>query len=257
VVLRRLIAGQVAISRRVDRLLPPVYRQDGHRHFVEAVVPGHLRPGARIYDVGGGKRPYLTPAAKASLGAHVVGVDIDPVELSRAPAGAYDRAVAADIAAFRGEGDADLVVCQTVLEHVRDVDGAVRAMATILKPGGTALIFVPCRNAPFARLNLLLPERLKRDLLFAVDPDARHAQGFPSFYRDCTPSALSRLARRHGLDVVGVTTYWMSAYFHPFLPAYAVWRVWTVVARTLDRRDCCESFALVLRRPDPRGRAAG
>jgi len=34
------------------------------------------------------------------------------------------------------------------------------------------------------------------------------------------------------------------------------WQVWTVVARTLGRRDCCESFALVLRRPDPRGRAA-
>jgi hypothetical protein len=34
------------------------------------------------------------------------------------------------------------------------------------------------------------------------------------------------------------------------------WQVWAVVARTLGRRDCCESFALVLRRPDP-GRAAG
>lgn len=248
-VVRQLIAWNVRLSRSMDRFLPAVYRRDGYEHYLTATVPRHLRPNACIYDVGGGKRPYLTAEAKQALGARVVGIDIDAGELAQAPAGTYDRAVTADIAAYAGEGDADLVICQTVLEHVRDTDRSVAALASILKPGGEALVFVPCRNALFARLNLLLPERVKQTVLFAIYPESRQSQGFPSHYQDCTPSALSRLARRHGLEEVERTTYWSSAYFHAFVPAYVLWRLWLIVAKSLGREDCCETFSFVLRKP--------
>jgi 2-polyprenyl-6-hydroxyphenyl methylase/3-demethylubiquinone-9 3-methyltransferase len=249
VVLRKLIDGQVRIARRIDRMLPAIYHRDGHLHFKETTVPRFLAPDLCIYDVGGGKRPYLSPEAKRELNARVVGIDIDAAEVARAPEGAYDRIIATDIAAFTGEGDADLIVCQAVFEHVSDVPGAVRALSTILAPGGTALLFVPCRNALFARLNLLLPESLKRRLLFSIYPEVREHQGFPTHYRDCTPSALSRHARAHGLEVVEVETHWASSYFQALLPVYVVWRAWTVIARSLGLRDCCETFTLVLRRP--------
>lgn len=161
----------------------------------------------------------------------------------------YDRTITADIAEYRGEADADLIICQAVFEHVKDVDSATKALATTLKPGGTALLFVPCRNALFARLNLLIPEQMKRKLLFTLYPRMSQYQGFPSFYDNCTPPALSGLARKHGLEVVEVKTSWISAYFEAFFPAYVVWRIWMIVARTLGLNDFCETFSLVLRKP--------
>jgi SAM-dependent methyltransferase len=249
VVLRKLISANVNLSRRVERLLPAAYRRDGHLQYTKEVVPAFLRPKICIYDVGGGKRPYLSSDAKQGLEARVVGIDINPDELALAPEGAYDSSIAADIATVKGQGDADLVICQAVLEHVRDVDGAVRALASILSPGGEALIFVPCRNALFARLNLLLPERVKRAVLFALYPRMSRHQGFPSFYRDCTPSGLSRLAIRHGLQVKQINTFWTSEYFYAFFPAYVVWRLWLIFARTLGMRDFCETFSIVLQKP--------
>ena len=41
----------------------------------------------------------------------MVGLDIDADELARAPPGAYDETVCADITRHVGKGDADLVVC--------------------------------------------------------------------------------------------------------------------------------------------------
>jgi SAM-dependent methyltransferase len=249
VLLRKLIDAQVYLSRRTERALPAFCHRDGHLEYNDQVVPQYLQPKTCIYDVGGGKRPYLSPDAKRALSVRVVGVDIDPEELASAPTGAYDRTITADIAKVQGDGEADLVICQAVFEHVSDVDGAMHALATILRPGGEALIFVPCRNALFARLNLLLPERVKRAALFSLYPRMSRYQGFPSYYQDCTPSGLSRLARRHRLDVIAVKTYWTSEYFYAFFPAYLVWRAWLILARICGWSDFCETFTLVLQRP--------
>jgi len=40
-----------------------------------------------------------------------------------------------------------------LLKHVSDVQAALVNIATILKPGGRVLIFIPSRNAIFDRLN--------------------------------------------------------------------------------------------------------
>jgi SAM-dependent methyltransferase len=46
------------------------------------------------------------------------------------------------------DGHFDLVVCFTVLEHVADVDAALREMARVLAPGGKALIVLPVYAYP-------------------------------------------------------------------------------------------------------------
>jgi 2-polyprenyl-3-methyl-5-hydroxy-6-metoxy-1,4-benzoquinol methylase len=75
-----------------------------------------------------------------------------------------------------------MLVCQAVLEHVRDVEQAFAAFASILKPQGLALIGVPSRHAAFARLNMLLSEKVKRKILFFVFPHMKEGQGFISYY---------------------------------------------------------------------------
>jgi SAM-dependent methyltransferase len=245
---RTLIRFQTWLSQCFDRLLPRELRVDGNRDFLDAVVPQNINAGDVVYDVGGGKNPVISPDRKAALGIRVVGVDIDGAELAAAPDGAYDRTAAADITTYQGSGDADLVICQALLEHVRDTDGALRAIASILKPGGRALIFVPSRNAVYARLNLLLPEELKRRILFTVLPHTRRDQGFPAFYDRCTPAGFDGMSRRHGLTTDDRRIYFHSDYFRFFFPLHAVWRVWTLLFRSIAGAQAAETFTLVLRK---------
>ena len=64
-----------------------------------------------------------------------------------APEGCYDRVIVADICRYRGTTEADLVICRAVLEHVVDADQALAGLASIAKPGGYLLLFIPSRNA--------------------------------------------------------------------------------------------------------------
>jgi 2-polyprenyl-6-hydroxyphenyl methylase/3-demethylubiquinone-9 3-methyltransferase len=187
-------------------------------------------------------------AQKWQLGLRVVGIDIDPAELQAAPAGLYDRTIAADITSFQGDSDADLVICQALLEHVRDTDAALRAIASILKPGGRALLFVPSRNAVYARLNLLLPESLKRRILFSIFPHMRRDHGFPAFYDRCTPRRFRAMADANGLQTEECRAYFHSDYFRFFSPLHAVWRLWTLAFRAFSGEEAAETFSLVLRK---------
>jgi 2-polyprenyl-6-hydroxyphenyl methylase/3-demethylubiquinone-9 3-methyltransferase len=201
-----------------------------------------------VYDVGGGKNPVIGPERITELDLRVIGVDIDGGELASAPVGSYDRTVCADIGSYQGPGDGDLVICQALLEHVRDSGAALRAIASILKPGGRALIFVPSRNAVYARLNLLLPEALKRKILFAVFPETRRDHGFRAFYDRCTPAGFVSMAAQQGLLTEDCRLYFQSGYFRFCLPLYAAWRLWMFLFRLFAGRQAAETFTLILRK---------
>lgn len=225
-------------------VIPAKLRLDGNRDFIDNFAKKYLRPGMTVYDVGGGKQPYIDGETKRRLGLKVVGLDIDAGELSRAPSGLYDEVVCADITAFSGPGTADLLVCQALLEHVSDVGAAFRSIASILRPGGKAVIFVPSRNAVFARLNLMLPEAFKRRVLFTIFPQARVDAGFPSYYDQCTPREFRELIKNNGLREIEFCPYYQSAYFSFFLPAHVLWRCWTLLFRALKGDQAAETFCL-------------
>ena len=149
--LRKAIDLQVSWSDRLDKLLPIFFRIDGNQDFIRDFVHPYLTRGAVVYDVGGGKQPIITADSKVRLGINVIGLDIDEEELRSAPAGTYDRTICCDITNYQGHGDGDVVICQALLEHVSNVAEALRAIDSILKPGGVALLFVPSSNAAFAK----------------------------------------------------------------------------------------------------------
>jgi SAM-dependent methyltransferase len=246
--LRNLIDSQVRLTRRFDRLLPAEFHVDCDRDFLDHLVPRYLQPGALLYDVGGGKNPVIGRQLKTNLGLRTVGLDIDCAELASAPTGLYDQTICADIAAYRGQGDADLVICQYLLEHVRDTDRAIAAIASILKSGGRALIYVPSRNAVYARVNLILPEGIKRRILFGVFPKTRRDQGFPAYYSWCTPAGFDRMGRRHGLMPELLRPYFTSGYFRFCLPLHVAWRMWLLLFRWMAGSEAAETFAMVFRK---------
>lgn len=243
--IRTLIDWNIKSSRAFDQMLPEKYRIDGNGFFINHFAPGYLATGLTVYDVGGGKQPFVSVDLKRRLQLTIVGVDIDQGELDRAPAGVYDRAIRADITQFRGQGDADLVICQALLEHVKNVDDAFASIASILKPGGRALIFVPSRNAVYARINLLLPQSLKKRLLHTIYPKTREAQGFPSYYDQCTPRDFRRLAQKHDLNVERESFHY-SSYFAFFFPLYLLWRLWILGFHALRAEQAAETFSMVL-----------
>lgn len=241
------------LSAALDRALPEKLRQDGNGTFLREVLPHAVRAHDVVYDLGGGSQPYLSVARKSELGVRVVGLDIDAGELAAAPAGAYDRIIAHDLCTFQGEGDADVVICQATLEHVPDTAGAMRAMASTVRAGGRIYIFAPCRNAMFARLNRVLPEDVKRRVLFALFPHKGEGHdGFKAYYDRCTPSQIEALARANGLEVEERRLFWMSSYFSVFVPAFLAWRLVQLLSYVVMQDDAAETFIYVLRKPEAR-----
>lgn len=256
--IRNFIEWNHRMSATFDSLLiPERFRIDGNCDFGDSFAKNHLERKLKVYDVGGGKSPFIDRETKDRLSLTVVGLDIDPGELSRAPQGLYDETICADITSFSGDGTADLVICRALLEHVRDVSAAFASISSILKLGGKAIIFVPSRNAVFARLNLLLPEKWKRWLLFTISPQSRSHQGFRSYYDHCTPQDFKRMSKGYGLQVADYRCYYQSSYFSFFFPLYAVWRLWVLLFWLARREQAAETFSLAfLKQPVP-GRISG
>lgn len=247
--LQSFIDWNVKISKWLNGWLPSKFDRRGTVVFVRDIVPRYLQNGQTIYDVGGGKHPFLKNAYKAELGARVVGIDISRCELEAAEPGAYDAIIVSPIECVRGDGDGDLVICKTVLEHVQSTDEAFQAMYSLLKPGGCAVIVVPCRNALFARLNLWMPESLKRGILFSLFPERRAASGFPANYDQCTPKMFDQLAKSTGFQVVESDYFYWNSYVGFFVPIYCLWRSWSLMCYAFTGRQACESFLYVLQKP--------
>lgn len=247
-ILGRIVGSQVWLCKQFDRLLSPRVRVDGNADFIASFVPKYLKRDSLVYDIGGGKQPLLTSHEKTVLGLTVVGVDIDARELARAPAGAYDRTVCADITRYHGNRSAQLVICQALLEHVPDTGGAIRSISSILARRGVALLFIPSRTAWFARLNRILPPGIKRRLLFTVFPETERAQGFDAYYDRCTPAEVAALGRKYGCEVEEVRLYYASSYFSCFFPLYVLWRIWIVSVALLSPERAAETFSIALRR---------
>lgn len=245
----KLIQSQKILSKYFDSYFPIKFQLDGNSHFCDSVVPAYLRRDDLLYDVGGGKQPYLSPITKKEHNYSVIGLDISQSELDKAPDGSYDSTIATDVERYSGKHNADIVLCQSLLEHVKNTEAAIRAFSSIVKPGGYILIFVPSRRALFARLNLLLPEDFKRWLLYTIHPNTKRTQGFPAYYDRCTPSELIMLSEKANLEVVSLIPYYKSSYFSFFFPLYVLWRFWVVVQEAFYGEEAAETFSLVLRMP--------
>lgn len=250
--IRKFLTLQMGWSKAFDqKFMPDKFLVDGNLDYLQRYLPENLQDGpvcVKIYDIGCGKNPAISVDVKRKLQATVIGIDLCKGELQQAPAGALDECIEANICGYTGDGDGDLLLCQALLEHVPDVDKAFLAMSTILRKGGKALIFVPSRNAIFARLNILLPQRIKLWLLHTIFPNSRRDQGFPSYYNRCTPRDFRLLAASYGFAVEELRAYYASGYFSFFFPLYLLWRVWVVLFERLDGEQAAETFIIKLRR---------
>jgi SAM-dependent methyltransferase len=247
--IRRFIAWNRALSKSIDRRFFSSMIEDGNSDFNKNFAWKHLhnRSGT-LADIGSGKQPFLQNDHINRANWRVIGLDISQSELDRAPIKSYDQTVCAPIEASPLRSVADAFVCQAVLEHVADNVLAFNKLGELLRPGGIGLIFVPSRNAVFARLNLLLPESVKRGLLFYFFPESSYAQGFRSYYHRCTPLEFTALAKQNGLELIEIKTYMASSYFSFFAPFYVAWRLWQLFFHAFAGTQSAETFCMAVRK---------
>jgi SAM-dependent methyltransferase len=212
----------------------------------------HRRPGQLVADVGGGKAlryaDYLVPGE-----AHIVAVDVSEEELVGNEQVAETRV--ADVSRHLpfADGEVDVLTSSSVLEHLPDLGGFLDEAARVVKPDGVMVHVFPSGYAPFAILNRVLPERVKRWALFRTYPESEGVCGFPAFYDKCHYSAFVRECERRGFRVESATAgyYGSSAYFSIFFPLFVTCRLWEWSASTLGARNLASQLVVEARRlPD-------
>jgi S-adenosylmethionine-dependent methyltransferase len=117
----------------------------------EALEPLLDQAPLDVLDIGGGTGGFAVRVA--SLGHRVTVIDPSPDALAALDRRA--REVGVEVAAQQGDLSAldvaadsvDLVLCHGVLEVVPDPAVALRALHTVLRPGGTLSLLVAQRNA--------------------------------------------------------------------------------------------------------------
>jgi SAM-dependent methyltransferase len=171
-----------------------------HASFARAVQEMVVsRRPRRLCEIGAGANPIMSSAAAAQAGVlEYVVTDVSEQELTKASDG-YIKVVA-DVTRgpMRELGAFELIVSQTVAEHVRDPAAFHQTTYDMLVPGGRAMHFFPTLYEPACVVNRLLPE-------FAADAILQRIQGgrtrggmnekFPAFYRWCRGPTRRQLAR--------------------------------------------------------------
>jgi 2-polyprenyl-3-methyl-5-hydroxy-6-metoxy-1,4-benzoquinol methylase len=118
----------------------PLFALDLARHEVAYQIAGAALAGGRVLDLGCGSG--YGAAGLAGRGAMVVG--LDRVAPDRASRRSGARFVRADLGALPlRRGSFDLVVSFQVIEHLADPGPYLDAIASLLAPGGTAILTTP------------------------------------------------------------------------------------------------------------------
>ena len=201
---------------------------------------GVWRQGVRVLDVGCGDGGASTALAEA--GARVDGFDLEPRRLEGARRrlegteleirlGVADVTDASTLSAY--EGPYDLIVYRDVLEHIPDVDAALRNSRDRLAPGGGIVVVYPPYWSPFGGHQQILHPPRRLGLRWAKLPWihwlplgwwrglARGEQGDDPEWPEIetirraslTIGGLSRRARSHGLEVARARRYLLRPTF--------------------------------------------
>jgi 2-polyprenyl-6-hydroxyphenyl methylase/3-demethylubiquinone-9 3-methyltransferase len=152
--------------------------------------------GKRVLDVGCGGG--LLSEAMARRSAQVTGIDLGPQTIEVAELHALESKVpvsyareSAETHAAGNAGVYDIAVCMEMLEHVPEPDSVLRALRTLVKPGGHVFVSTLNRNLKSYLLAIVGAEYVMNLL----------TRGTHTYERFIKPSELARWARAAQLTV--------------------------------------------------------
>jgi 2-polyprenyl-6-hydroxyphenyl methylase / 3-demethylubiquinone-9 3-methyltransferase len=155
--------------------------------------------GKLVLDVGCGGG--LLSEAMAGRGAQVTGIDLGPQTIEVAELHALESKVpvryareSAETHAAQHAGAYDIAVCMEMLEHVPEPESVLRALRTLVKPGGHVFVSTLNRNLKSYLLAIVGAEYVMNLL----------TRGTHTYERFIKPSELARWARAAQLTVEDV-----------------------------------------------------
>ncbi|MGH1410629.1 MAG: bifunctional 2-polyprenyl-6-hydroxyphenol methylase/3-demethylubiquinol 3-O-methyltransferase UbiG [Aeromonas sp.] len=158
--------------------------------------------GKRILDIGCGGG--ILAESMARRGARVTGIDMGKEPLGVARLHALEqgveleyRQITAEAHAAEAPGQYDVVTCMEMLEHVPDPASVLRAIATLVRPGGRVFVSTINRN-PKSYLMMIIGA----EYLMKMVPKGTHDHN-----KFITPAELCRMGEAAGLlvcDMSGV-----------------------------------------------------
>ncbi|MGH9454156.1 MAG: class I SAM-dependent methyltransferase, partial [Terriglobia bacterium] len=248
-ILRRMVNGFFALNRRTSRFVERFFPQanvDMHGMYEKTVARYmNSKPGMVVVDVGGGKNCPFAKYRSPEAGARIICLDISMAEMQYNMD--VDEKRVADIMRSLpcDDGEADLIVSRSVLEHVENLSLFVKQARRVLKEGGYFIHVFPSKFAPFALLNQALPRKVSPWILDLMFPEKKGILGFPAVYDRCYASAIRRLLEGDGFEVVNLAlTYRQSGYFEVFFPAYLASVCYEAILQSLSLKDLC-AYVLV------------
>jgi ubiquinone/menaquinone biosynthesis C-methylase UbiE len=194
--------------------------------------------GAVALDLGGGRSCSYAKDVEPPGRIRIIAVDISPEELALNTDAAETRV--ADVAKHLPMPDAsvDLITSRALLEHVDGVPAAIREMARVMRPGGTALHLVPCRYSIFGTAARVLPFGPLLRLTYKLAPWFREYNfGYKVHYDHCFPSALEREFLAAGFSSVELEVSWScESFFLGLYPIYVLHACYEQILRRLGIR---------------------
>ena len=246
---RALIDLNIRISRRLDAQNMSEY--GAHVEYLRLAALLFSAPDVRkVLDVASGSHWHFPQHYKTAYGLAITGIDIDEDALK---CNSYlDQSIVADacrIGRF-GQGDFDLITCYSGIEHFHDVEQFLANAYASLRDGGALLAQFPSSLAPFAILNRMLPQGIKKSILDKFMPSKADEIGYPAVYDKCKYSDFKQAAERCGFQVeYYMPTYMSSGYFYPFFPAFILSQALDYVRLLFGSRNIASYNLFVLRRP--------
>jgi ubiquinone/menaquinone biosynthesis C-methylase UbiE len=212
-------------------------------------VARHLRPGATVVDVGGGKRCSYGARRPSEGSVRIIAVDLSE-ESMEGNTDVDERRVADVVRAGLpfGAEEVDLVTSRSVLEHLQDVERFAAESARVLKPGGHSIHLLPGRFGLFALINAVLPHRVARALLFSLRPSMIGIGGYPVRYDRCSYRELKDVFERQGHDVHVEPSYFGAQYFEFLFPLFAAVSAYEWACRALGLKQLAPRLLVVARK---------
>jgi SAM-dependent methyltransferase len=137
---------RMALGRKTRKL---VERRGRNPEFLELERDIAAVQPERVLDAGCGEGGVAMAVAARHPGTTVEGIEVAAAnvaiarKLNRFPNVVFREGLAEEVHTLFGAGSFDLAYSFAVLEHVRDVEGTIRAISTVLRPGGRFCFVVP------------------------------------------------------------------------------------------------------------------
>jgi SAM-dependent methyltransferase len=187
-------------SLMAERLRERYYAKYRHPYAqLRDRVEGLVTPGMTLMDAGCGRdvpalRPFIGKAGR------LIGIDlVEPRDVPEAIE-YYQR----DLADTGLPDDSvDIVMSQSVFEHVEHPDEVLLEIKRVLRPGGQLVVLTPSKWDYGSLIAMVIPNRLHPAVV-------QHVEGrptedtFPTRFRCNTEGAVRALAARSGLQVGGI-----------------------------------------------------